>query len=193
MVENLYSIFAVDPGGSTGLAWATFHKEAQTVKEAIETKLAPGQLTIEDSDRNQVTMICRRWRTLYKTWVMGMGIPPHDCYMVIESFVLGPKTPSGKAPLRAVNIGQGVYYYRLGSAHEHERWNCGEVPPVFVYWQTPAQASSFARAERLKDWGVWVRGHQHERSAWKHVALRVALIQQSSRASRVRATARALA
>jgi len=180
-MENVYAIFAVDPGGSTGLAWGCFHKDDQTVQEAFKNKFAYGQFTIEDTDRNQVVEISRRWRQLYKTWVNGLHIPPHDCYMVIEDFVLGPKTPSGKAPLRPINIGQGVYYYRLGSSHEHERWNCGDIPPVLVYWQTPGQASAFARDQRLKDWGVWIKGKDHERSAWRHVALRIALIQERQR------------
>src|SRR5215831_12736239 len=110
VMENVYAIFAVDPGGSTGLAWGCFHKDDQSVQEAFKNKFAYGQFTIEDTDRNQVTEICRRWRALYKTWVEGLHIPPRDCYMVIEDFVLGPKTPSGKAPLRPINIGQGIYY-----------------------------------------------------------------------------------
>jgi hypothetical protein len=180
-MENLFAVFAVDPGGNTGLAWGVFHKEAETVKEAIEGRFCTGQLTISGYDANQVTEICRIWRRLYKEWVYSLGIDPRDCHMVIEDFVLGPKTPSGKDPLRAINIGQGVKYYRMGSAHEHERWNCGPVPPTVCWFQTPGQASSFAKKERLVDWGVWIRGKQHERSAWRHVALRVALLMESRR------------
>jgi hypothetical protein len=192
-MDGLYAIMAIDPGGSTGVAWAVFHEEAKTVKEAIDGKWAAGQRTYTGAPRQQVVDIARLWRRTYHTWVNGLGIPPEKCYMVIEDFILGPNTPPGREPLLAATIGQGIYYYRLGSAHEHERWNCGLVPPVSVWWQTPAQASSFARKERLKDWGVWSRGHQHERSAWKHVALRVALLMDSRRSlarTRARATAR---
>ena len=178
-MKDLYAIFAVDPGGSTGIAWGTFYKDAMTVEEALATRIGSGQLTVEDTDRNQVVSITQKWRGLYKSWV-GMGIDPSECYMVIESFVLGPKTPSGKDPLRAINIGQGIYYYRLGQAHEHDRWNC-PTAPVIVYWQTPAQASGYAKDARLKDWGVWIKGKDHERSAWRHAALRIALVQQQLR------------
>jgi hypothetical protein len=192
-MDGLYAVMAIDPGGSTGVAWGVFHDDAETVQEAISGKFCTGQRTYEGYPRQQVNDICRLWRRLYMEWVFGLGIAPEDCHMVIEDIIISPTTPPGKDVKQAIEIGRGIYYYRLGSAHEHERWNCGWVPPVRVSWQTPAQASSFARKERLKDWGVWIRGKEHERSAWKHIALYVARHMEARRAAsrarrRVRAT-----
>jgi hypothetical protein len=180
-MEGLFAVMAIDPGGHTGVAWGVFHDDAKMVKEAIDGKFCTGQRTFEGHPRQQVNDISRLWRRLYVEWVFGLGVDPKNCYMVIEDIIIGPNTPPGKDVKNAIEIGRGIYYYRLGSAHEHERWNCGWVPPVIVYWQTPASAAGFARKERLKDWGVWIRGKEHERSAWKHIALFIARKLESQR------------
>jgi hypothetical protein len=36
--------------------------------------------------------------------------------------------------------------------------------------QLASQAKSVATNARMKDWGIWVVGREHERSAWAHIA-----------------------
>lgn len=42
-------------------------------------------------------------------------------------------------------------------------------PPMIL--QPAGQAATYATNARLRYWGLWVVGREHERSAWRHVAL----------------------
>jgi hypothetical protein len=72
----------------------------------------------------------------------------------------------------------------MGSADEYERGNWGPAGPVRVVWQQPSAAATFGTKSRLESWDCWVRGKQHERSAWRHLGVRVAKLMEQAQMRR---------
>ena len=188
-----YGIMAIDPGGSTGVAWGRFDKNADSVKDALSARWYSSSTTIEGSVVSQILQLSKIWRKFYGECVNSLGIPPNDVHLCVEDFNLAGsnrRPKAGEDPLISVKIAWGLWGYRSGQAHEHERWG-GVSGPVYIHWQTPSQAKSYATDTRLKEWGVYVRGSTHERDAWRHIAFRIAELerQRVAHPSRVRARA----
>jgi hypothetical protein len=64
--------------------------------------------------------------------------------------------------------------YRLGRADRFEDEFKESAAEIGVTFQAPSDAMTFATSERLKRWGLWVKGKEHERDAWRHLATFVA-------------------
>lgn len=167
-------IFSMDPGGHTGLAWGVFDPTA-SVEDALKNGIQKGSHTTEGSEYGQIKEIANLWMDFYRRCVFEGQMDPDDVEFVAEDFVLRPgRHAGGKDGISPVRILWGVEGYRLGRADEFKGRRASKVhnPPIIL--QQPNQASTFATNPRLKTWGVWVRGREHERSAWRHIALRLA-------------------
>lgn len=166
-------VFGCDPGGHTGLAWGIFdHRAKGGVAEALQTRMNAGSATVTGDERQQIREVTEIWRSFYSACVRSALLPPDHVWLVFEDFIMRPgQTAGGRDSTIPLALIWGIEGYRMGRADEWSENNRGPLHVPSLVLQTAGQASSFATAERLKEWDLWVRGREHERSAWKHVAL----------------------
>ena len=159
-----YGVFVLDPGGSSGLAWARVRDEG-TVSERLAARTEPGSDTVSHPDwMEQAKEVVRRWLD-FQDRCHAAGIP---AYLVIEDFILTRFKSSDRTGLYPVWIAAAVRGYRNGLAD-----SVPGAANVGTVWQLPT-CMTYATDERLKRWGLWVRGREHERDAWRHLAFFIA-------------------
>lgn len=164
-------VFAVDPGGSSGLAWGVFDPLLPDVGDQLRGKLSAASATVTGSERTQIRAIVGHWQTFYQHCVRSSMLPPDRVWFVCEDFILKPgETAGGKDSTSPVALIWGVEGYRMGQADQAKLYRRGTIamPPMIL--QTAGQAKGFATGPRLKEWDCWTVGKEHERSAWAHVA-----------------------
>lgn len=165
-------VFAVDPGGQTGLAWGIFDpKDKDGLEGALRNKMLSGSTTISGDERAQITEMASIWSDFYNACVRSACLPPQNVWLVVEDFVLKPgETAGGKDATSPVALIWGLEGYRMGRRDEWKQHKRGPavMPPMIL--QMAGQAKSVATKQRMRDWGIWVVGREHERSAWAHVA-----------------------
>jgi len=167
-------VFGCDPGGATGLAWGIFNPHAKGgVAEALKTKQCDGSTTIKGDARYQIREIARMWQAFYTVCVRTGQLPPENVWLVMEDFIYKPGTVyGGDSSEISTAIIWGVEGYRLGTKDEWTKHRRGafatSMPDVIL--QTAGEAKGFCTNERMKEFGIWVRGKEHERSAWAHIA-----------------------
>lgn len=184
-----YGIFALDPGGTT--AWARgVVKDEGTVAERIEHRELDGSFTYTHPDwMVQARVIAREWAE-FRRLCHNAGLP---AYFVCEDFILTRMKSSNRVGLYPVWIAAAVVGYRNGLADAYELGGYGPAAPIETVWQQPGQAKGFCTDDRLRDFGLWVRGKEHERDAWRHFAFFIANEKsQKLRLARVRAGAAVL-
>lgn len=165
-----YGVFVLDPGGSSGLAWGRVRDEG-TVAERLAAREWAGSDTLVDPDwMTQARVISRQWAN-FRAACHRAGLP---AYFVCEDFILTHLGSSERTGLYPVWIAAAVVGYRNGMADAYELGGFGPAAPVDTVWQQPSQAKTYATDDRLKRWGLWVKGREHERDAWRHFAYFVA-------------------
>jgi hypothetical protein len=139
-----------------------------------------GSLTVEGDERAQIRAVAASWIRFYNECVRVALLPPENVRFVCENFVIKPgETGGGRDMSISTSIIWGVEGYRMGRSDEFRKHKRGAVikkPPMVL--QFANQATTYATNQRLRDWGVWVVGREHERSAWRHIALFLARYRQ---------------
>jgi len=168
------SVFCVDPGGTCGWAWACLgFKELRAVgvvgalqaarrhKSGLllgDTRFLVGEIT----DADESSMAERVWSTLIMCGEMGArtsaSAVPEITDLVLEDFILRERT-NGRSLLSPV---------RLNS--KFEDYVRREAPDIQLHLQSPSDKSVITD-ERLKRWGLYMRGQQHARDAERHLVL----------------------
>lgn len=166
----MVAIFAIDPGGSTGVAMGYFDTSPGSIYQVLKNPNPKDSFTQVGTPLVQARQLFRHWRNFYASALIH-EIPVGNCWMVIEDFALSPNAAPGKDILLATQVAHMLLGYRYGAADEFERSHANPIHPMQVAWQTPAEAKSFVSDVRLKRWGLWVKGKQHERDAYRHLAL----------------------
>lgn len=165
-------IFGNDPGGATGLAWGVFDPGAASLEDALAGRMLAGSTTVEGTAHEQIREITAIWQSFYRSCVKDACLPPERIYYVCEDFIYsGNVNYGGESAEISTALIWGVEGYRMGQADEFRRLRRGKpihVPPVIL--QTAGQAKGAINSQRLKEYGCWVVGRDHERSAWQHVA-----------------------
>lgn len=164
-------VFACDPGGHTGMAWAVIDPSKPTAEALLEREHY-GSATVVGSERQQIREITAIWQSFFRLCVHDLKMPPERIWFAMEDFILKPGEHSGgKEGIFPAMLIWGVEGYRMGQADEwavtHEGGKL--VLPTMVL-QPAGMASTYATGARLKSWGLWVVGREHERSANKHLA-----------------------
>jgi len=166
-------IFAVDPGGATGVAWGIFdpkHKEG--LAGSIKDRMLPGSTTVEGDERTQIKELASLWADFYRSCVRSACLPPDHVFLAVENFVLKPgQTAGGTDSTISLALIWGLEGYRMGRRDEWREHKRGQVVMPGMHLQMAGDAVQTAPNARLKEWGIWVVGREHERSAWRHVAL----------------------
>jgi hypothetical protein len=142
------------------------------IGESLRARIKSDSATVTGSEREQIRAIARLWREFYEECVKVGQMEHTKVWYVCEDFVYYGGSYSGDSAKISTALIWGVEGYRMGRA---DQWagshgkRTVSVPPVVL--QTAADAKAFANDARLREWGLWVRGKQHERSAWRHVAM----------------------
>jgi len=146
----------VDPGGSTGV---TMHlwDDMGTTAERMASRKDLGSETITGHWTEQAEALAAMWRLFKHEMDEVRGVPT---WLIVEDFILTKFKSSDRTGLYPVWIA-GCMYGHLATRREQ-----------FI-WQMPS-AMTFATDQRLKDWGLWVKGRVHERAANRHFAFFVA-------------------
>jgi hypothetical protein len=184
----MIAILAIDPGGSTGVAYGVFDARAKDrdVGDILRTGVYTGSTTIQGDEYAQIREIARLWTQFFRKNVQIGQMDPDSVEFVSEDFILRPGSHGGgKEGISPVRILWGVEGYRMGREDEFKGRRNSKHKLTFrrpVILQTAGQAATYASNQRLRDWDLWVVGKEHERSAWRHIALRVATLHGQGRA-----------
>ena len=171
-------IFACDPGGSTGLAWGIFDPTVE-IGASLRGRTNFGSYTVTGDIRHQIRSISMQWRKFYNECVKHERLSPEQVWYVCEDFIYTGGNYQGDSAKMSTALIWGIEGYRMGRA---DQWAAGHgrrqiiVPQVVL--QTAGDANAFAKDVRLREWGLWIRGKEHERSAWRHAALFLAKYQR---------------
>lgn len=137
-----------------------------------------GSETLVGDEYTQIKEIAKLWRTFLNQCVTVGRMDPSQVEFVCEDFVPNLRGITGKEITSPERICWGVEGYRMGRA---DQFMLGRSINKAVYCprmilQMPSQAKTFATNKRLREWGVWVVGREHERSAWAHLIYRLAIL-----------------
>lgn len=167
---------AMDPGGTTGVAWGIFDL-SDTIAHALRTKRRAGSESFKGDPVDQIHPLAKLWGEFRNLCHFTYGIPVDQIDLVIEDWIVRPKVVlTGHTPVLPVMISWGVIGYRMGARDEYENNYRGPTAPLEVIWQQPGPAMNLGTSARLKSWDCWPVGRPHEREAWCHVALRIATL-----------------
>jgi hypothetical protein len=162
------AIFAIDPGGTTGIAAGVFDLRRITVAKTIVRARAKGNLktwNIKGTNVAQNWEIARAVTDFYYTvHIERAWITFDSFYVVTEDFNLRQMS----ADLAPVERNSGIETL-LAPAFK-ERWE--------RVWskQTASQAKSFCNDKMLDRWGLLRGKTPHERDATRHLASRLDLL-----------------
>ena len=143
-------ILALDPGSTSGVDCGVWSLSGSVGDALLGYRGEVSELrgTLDD----QAQIVARMWVRLCES------NPELRCYLVIESFQLGPtRHVLQEHVLDPIRLSYLTIGYLRGAGVRIE-----------VMWQTPAAAKSHATDARLREWGAWVRGSDHKRDARRH-------------------------
>lgn len=156
-------VFAVDPGGTTGVAWGVF-----SWKGTVGKTLAGGELlgSAQITDADELSHTSEILAALEDFRVLCRRAGVRRVEVVIEDFVLRPQIATkGREMLSPVRITAMIEAGHLGLYRKRLEYTL----------QGPAEAKGFATNERLKKWGVQTHGGgRHAKDAWRHIAVYLA-------------------
>lgn len=154
----MINIFVVDPGTKTGVAWGSAGRLG-----SVRERIAAGSVescTIEGDFLDQTAWLIE----IFDDWSERLERPIH---VVIEDFILHKMT-SDRELLDPVRVTSGF----LAVMHD------SFAPEFDVTWQQPSAAMTYATNDRLREWGLWIRGSdrdlEHQRDARRHFCLYIA-------------------
>lgn len=159
------AIFAIDGGGTTGIAAGVFDLRKMTVKAAMRRARAKGNIeTWNVKGRN----VDQNWKIAkaandfyYNVHVEKLWVSFNSFYIVAEDFQLRDMA----ADLAPVERNSGIE--TLLAPCFKDRWD-----EVFSK-QSASEAKSFCNDKMLEDWGLLKNKTPHERDALRHIARRL--------------------
>ena len=164
----MISIFAIDPGPSTGVAWGIFNERAPTAVEAVRLGIEKKSATITGDELAQARAIFSLWQSWKEYTVRRALLEPDQIRLVIEDFVLYPGAHAGgKEGIAPARIAWAFEGYRAARGDKFSKEK--HVSPAI--WQTSSVGMRNKGLLRKAD--CWVKGREHERSAYCHILARM--------------------
>lgn len=172
------SVFCVDPGVTTGWAWACLGRKELAGGDVVgaihsarrhrsgaqggDTRFLYGQVETYRGDENQhvqelISLMLMTHNMARRT---TGGIVSTHTNLVIESFTLRLKTKD-RSLLAPVRLTAALGY----AVHVHP-----DLSPR-LHMQSPSDAMSTVTDDRLRQWDLWIKGQQHARDAVRHLIL----------------------
>lgn len=189
-----YSVFAIDPGETTGWAWAC------VARSELDSLGVAGALAKARSHRSGTQAADTRFR--YGQIGLGFGGSPllksglpdmalAECIAVdqilTEALVcqsMGSRTSFRKVPrLTSIVVEDFILRERTQSRNllapvrltaklEQQVYLSRDLRHVpFSTSQSASSAKGVVTDKRLREWGLWIRGQQHARDAIRHLVL----------------------
>jgi hypothetical protein len=173
------AVMAVDPGGTTGVAWGVYDLSHKSIADMLAAGEMTGCAQVTGAEEWQAAKIVEHWVDFEMFARHKYGADP---LLVFEDFILrvgkGSSERAGLSPVRITSLVYGLLLgHHVGTAAPwgEDAWEAARRSQM-IPWklQQPSAAKSFATKDRLKRWGLWQVGMQHARDAWRHVALALA-------------------
>jgi len=161
------AIFAIDPGGTTGVARAVVDLRQLTVQRAMRRARAKRNLqtwNVKGSHEEQAFALAQGVVDfLFYTHVERSLVEYHNFYIVIEGF----RIQQMGADLSPVQVASGLETLLFGAMKD--RWGSED----FYQKQFASEAKGFCTDKMLDKWGLLKGKTPHERDALRHLARRV--------------------
>jgi hypothetical protein len=177
-------IFCVDPGASTGVAWGIVNERHDGFAyEAVRDRLESDSITVTGPEHDQIRELYRLWTYFKRRSVKVNAMEPNWIDLVVEDFVLFPGEKPGRDTTVAERIAWGLEGYRMAMFDRHRPH---ADPPLRhispTVWQKSGAAHRFSKKEVLEPASAWIRGKEHERSAFAHMILRTNILMDKNAA-----------
>jgi len=172
-------IFAVDPGGHTGIAWCILNERHQGYAwEAVRDRQHSASCTIDGTEREQIRALYILWTSFKRRCVKTHQMEPGWIDLVVEDFVLFPGEKPGRQTTIPERVAWGFEGYRMAM---YDKYRPQLDPPRKhmspTIWQKSAAASRFFKdRELMTQADCWIKGREHERSAFAHIILRTNIL-----------------
>lgn len=165
-------IWCCDPGGSSGVAWGIIDETRPRAIDAVAARLSGGSATITGEVPAQVRALFLSWIRFKSTCVNVGLLDPANVDLVMEDFILrGGPVVAGRSGTLPLSIAWGFEGYRMGRRDEWAKSHkLSHYTPIT--WQQPGAAARFGNKSILQDSDAWVKGREHERTAFSHMLLR---------------------
>jgi hypothetical protein len=176
-------IFCVDPGETTGVAWGIVdEKTSLRAITAVKERQEAGSTTLKGDEASQIRNLYRLW-TAFKRDCVRRFLEPAWIDLVVEDFTLYPGERPGKATTSPERIAWGFEGYRMAMYDRYRPQLARDEVAHFspTRWQKSGAAHRFTTQEILKEADAWIRGREHERSAFAHMILRTNILMDGHR------------
>lgn len=171
---GMRAIWFCDPGVSSGVAWGIFNLKSTSVAEAMQERMYSGSTTIVTPGygtkdlQEQARRLYASWRQFKIESVNKHFIYPESVVVGMEDFVLYPKvhTPGieGIFPAYVIGAFEG---YRLAHYDRFAPKNGRHYTDLVR--QQASLMTRYNKQDVLKRGNCWIRGRDHERSAFSHI------------------------
>jgi len=146
--------------------------------EAVAQRLHADSITIQGEEATQIRTLYHIWTDFKKFCVHTALLDPESVDLVVEDFVLFPGEKPGRATTTPERIAWGLEGYRMAQ-YDMYRDRGRSLPKHYspIIWQKSAAAHRFKSDRPLMELaGCWIRGKDHERSAFAHMILRTNIL-----------------
>jgi hypothetical protein len=171
---NEVGILSIDPGVSTGIAWAIVDTDAKLAADVMRERELHGSATITGTPMEQALLLWNYWVGFKE----DTDLPTERVHLVSEEFVLSPmSSASGRDATMPERVMWAFEGYRRGKTRRGVY-----VQPLVL--QRSGAASRYNSQDMLKPVGAWVKGREHERSALAHMYLYTSVLITQATANR---------
>lgn len=175
-MTDWFAIMACDPGGHSAIARGIFDLDRDMVAKCIadarrKNALESFQLDMEDSnagvdaEKDIAKKIAMEWHD-WDAECRLEGVAVDRSVFVMEDFVPRAKALTMQReiliPVRIAAYVEGMLVKELPGAGGRG-----------IEYQQPGLVKGYANDARLRKWGLWVKGSDHQRDAWRHVVARL--------------------
>lgn len=181
-------IFAIDPGGKTGLCYGWFNDEADSVASALRRARRKGSIRGEElsgEPHHQAYVIAERWWEFKYKSNVEYGMQLDDIHIVCERFDARQRNFDPASYLVIGGLltmlaeprdGRGIVtVFDKKTDDKIIKTVCGPAGEVadMPSFQHAANAKSFFDKQRMLRADAWFIGSEHVRDAAKHLALKL--------------------
>ena len=168
-------IFCIDPGQSTGVAWGVLNEKWKGYAwEAVRDRINSASTTVTGDEQTQIRQLYQTWSAFKRACVRQGQMEPDWIDLVVEDFVLFPGEKPGRNTTWPERVAWGFEGYRMAMFDRHRPHAQPALRHITpITWQKSAAASRFFKdRDLMTNAGCWIRGRDHERSAFAHMILR---------------------